>query len=69
MQVQYVYDEQGRKTGVIVPISLWQKISRRKSTAPNNSAFDPARYRGLYRNHGIDIDREIATLRQEWEQT
>jgi len=67
MQVQYVYDEQGRKTSVIVPISLWQKVSRRKNTVPETSSFDPARYRGIYRNLGIDIDQELRALRQEWE--
>jgi len=69
MQVQYVYDEQGKKTGVLVPISLWQKISRQKKVSPDNRAFNPARYRGIYRNLGIDIDRELTALRQEWERT
>ena len=69
MQVQYVYDEQGKKTSVIVPISLWQKISRQKKVSPDNRAFNPAQYRGIYRNLGIDIGRELGVLRQEWERT
>ncbi|MEN6611700.1 MAG: hypothetical protein ABFC24_12735 [Methanoregulaceae archaeon] len=67
MQVQYVYDEQGRKTSVIIPISLWQKISRQKNAVRDKSPFDPARYRGIFRNLGIDIDRELMDLRQEWD--
>ncbi len=67
MQVQYVYDENGKKTSVIVPITLWQKILRRKSSASDNRDFDPSRYRGLFRNLGIKIDHEIDMMRQEWE--
>lgn len=32
-EVQYVADEQGNTTGVLVPISLWREIMSEKETA------------------------------------
>ena len=56
MQVQYVYDENGKKTGVIVPIALWEKVSpRHKSSTKKTAAFDPSKFRGLYRNLAINL--------------
>ena len=67
MDVQYVYDEDGRQTGVIVPIHLWNKISHlvggRKE---GKSDWDPSKYRGMYRDLKIDVKKESAALRDEW---
>ncbi|OPX72337.1 MAG: hypothetical protein A4E38_00644 [Methanoregulaceae archaeon PtaB.Bin108] len=41
MQVQYIYDESGRKTGVIVPIALWQEISRKNRGIKGNDPLIP----------------------------
>jgi hypothetical protein len=67
MQVQYVYDENGKKTGVIVPIALWENVSRHKSSPKKAAAFDPSKFRGLYRNLAISFEKELNGLRQEWE--
>ena len=67
MQVQYVYDETGKKTGVIVPLALWEDVSRHKTPSKKKSAFDPSKFRGIYRNPKINLDKELKGLRQEWE--
>lgn len=63
MEVQYIYDENGRKTGVIVPISLWEKM---KKGTRSKEAFALSEYRGIYRCLGIDLEEEIRSLREEW---
>lgn len=67
MQVQYVYDENGKKTGVIVPIAFWENVSRRKNSSKPKAAFDPSEYRGLYRNLPLNLRRELTGMRLEWE--
>jgi len=67
MQVQYIYDETGRKTGVIVPIALWQDISPEKRPAKKKRPFNPSRFRGIYRNLPVNFEKELLNLRQEWE--
>lgn len=67
MQVQYIYDETGKKTGVIVPLALWEDVSRQKTPSKKKSAFDPSKFRGIYRNLKINLDKELKGLRQEWE--
>ena len=57
------YDEKGRKTAVIVPLSLWEKMKKRKRL---KETFDPSEYRGIYRGLGIDLEEEIRSLREEW---
>ena len=70
MQVQYVYDEQGRKTAVIVPISIWQKVTVPDSTTcAQEGGMDPDRYRGIYRGLKINFEEEIKKMRSEWERT
>lgn len=67
MQVQYIYDEAGRKTGVIIPIALWQEISRKKRGMKKKQPFDPSEYRGIYRGLAVDFEKVLGKLRQEWE--
>lgn len=69
MQVQYVYDENGKKTGVIVPISLWDKVSGKTRPTKAKVPFEPSRFRGIYRNLTLDFERELTCLRQDWERT
>ena len=59
MDVQYVYGEDGRQTGVIVPIHLWNKISHLVGGSPEGkSDWDPSKYRGMYRDLEIDVKKE-----------
>jgi hypothetical protein len=67
MEVQYVYDEDGRQTGVIVPIHIWNKISHLVGGGQKEkSEWDPSKYRGMYRDQKIDAKKESAALRDEW---
>jgi len=66
MGVQYVYNERGKKIGVIVPINLWEGIG---STIEKTKERDflPSRYRGIYNGLKVNPEKEIRNLREEWE--
>lgn len=67
MEVQYVYDEEGKRTSVIVPIGLWNKISHLAvKTDKAETDWDPTKYRGMYKNLQIDVKKECKALRDEW---
>jgi hypothetical protein len=66
MQVQYVYDEDGRRTGVIVPIGLWNRISQLAEDRKEDADWDPSKYRGMYKHLRIDVKKESKALRDEW---
>lgn len=70
MEVQYIYDEEGRQTGVIVPIELWNRISNlEKFAREEKSEWDPSKYRGMYKNLKVDVTKESKSLRDEWTRT
>lgn len=70
MEVQYIYDEEGRRTGVIVPIELWNKIRNlEKLGRQEKGEWDPSMYRGMYKNLKIDVRTESKSLRDEWTRT
>jgi hypothetical protein len=70
MEVQYIYDEEGRQTGVIVPIELWNKISNlEKSAREEKGEWEPSKYRGMYKNLKVDVTKESKSLRDEWTRT
>lgn len=66
MGVQYVYDADGRKTGVIVPINLWNTLNAGKSADRRIGIPNPRKYRGIYRDLKADLKAEIRDLRDEW---
>lgn len=67
MEVQYVYDEEGRQTGVIVPIDLWNRISHLAEAVKEGKAeWNPSKYRGMYKNLKVDVKAESKALRDEW---
>jgi hypothetical protein len=67
MEVQYIYDEEGRQTGVIVPIELWNRISNlEKMARKERGDWDPSKYRGIYKNLKVDVTKESKSLRDEW---
>jgi hypothetical protein len=67
MEVQYVYDEEGRRTGVIVPIDLWNRISHlAKEAEEGKGEWEPSKYRGMYKNLKVDVRAESKALRDEW---
>lgn len=70
MEVQYIYDEEGRQTGVIVPIELWNRISNlEKLSHEKKSEWDPSKYRGMYKSLKVDVTKESKSLRDEWTRT
>lgn len=66
MGVQYIYDTEGRKTGVIVPIDLWDTLNTEEPADKQIGAPDPGKYRGIYRDLKADLKAEIQNLRDEW---
>ncbi|WP_342771261.1 MULTISPECIES: hypothetical protein [unclassified Methanoculleus] len=66
MGVQYICDAEGRKTGVIVPIDLWDSLNAEKPADKRVGVPDPEKYRGIYRDLNIDLKAEIRNLRDEW---
>ncbi len=69
MGVQYIYDAEGRKTGVIVSIDLWDAMSSGKSANKQSGVGspEPQKYRGIYRDLKVDLRAEIQGLRDEWD--
>ncbi|MEA2033952.1 MAG: hypothetical protein U9N40_00435 [Euryarchaeota archaeon] len=69
MGVQYVYDVRGKKTGVIIPIELWNKkgfkIEEVEKTE-KEGVFNPSDYRRIYKNLRVDLEEEIRNIRDEW---
>ena len=66
MGVQYICDAEGRKTGVIVPIDLWNSLTAEKTAGKRVGVLDPGKYRGIYRGLNVDLNAEIRNLRDEW---
>lgn len=64
--VQYIYDHSGHKTGVIVPIALWEQLISGLPSQPHKPPFDPKNFRGIMKGRGIDSDIIAKSLRDEW---
>ena len=69
MGVQYVYDVRGKKTGVIIPLELWNEKGfkiEEVEKMEKGEVFNPSKYRGIYKNLRVDFEEEIRNLREEW---
>ena len=64
--VQYIYDHSGHKTGVIVPIDLWEKIIYEQTPHMGKPEFDPKKFRGIMKGRGINSELVAKSLRDEW---
>ncbi len=64
MQIQYVYDADGRRTGVIIPIDLWERTAGQLEPR-RRCRFDD--FYGIYRDHIQDPDAVASDLRDEWD--
>ncbi|QYZ80357.1 hypothetical protein E2N92_01320 [Methanofollis formosanus] len=67
MRVQYIYDAEGRRTGVIVPIDLWYSLGIEKSVEKECGIREPEKYRGIYRSLKVDLKDELRKMRDEWD--
>ncbi|MCA1914882.1 hypothetical protein [Methanospirillum hungatei] len=65
--IQYVLDASGKKTAVIVPIELWDKLKEEKITAEQESPFSVKKYRGILKGKGISGRDEEIKMRDEWD--
>jgi hypothetical protein len=67
IDIQYVYDKEGKQVGVIVPIEMWTKISPLiKELKEKKAEWDPLKYEGIYKDRKINEEEEIKTMRDEW---
>jgi hypothetical protein len=69
MGVQYVYDVRGKKTGVIIPIELWNEEEfnlEEVEKMEKEEVFNPSNYRGIYKHLRVDLEEEMRNFRDEW---
>jgi hypothetical protein len=69
VRVQYVYDENGRRTGVIIPPALWNEVKSKieiGGKVKKGEVVNPSEYRGIYKDLGTDLEKEARSLRGEW---
>ena len=66
MQIQYIYDTTGKKTGVIIPIEEWEEGKKITHVEGQLSGFDPACYRCLLRGIRDKVEKELTKSRSEW---
>lgn len=62
--IQYVYDNTGQKTAVIVPIEIWEKVG---NIHAEKRSSDLTKYYGAYRDYISDPDNIAKSLREEWD--
>lgn len=62
--IQYVSNESGEPTAVIVPISLWRDIASERETAYllKSEGMKARLLEAKERQHGISLDETIAKL-------
>lgn len=68
MSIKYVYDSKGRKTDVIVPIELWNQDKSKilKEKNKTKKILKLSKYRGIYKDLTVDLEKEAKDLRNEW---
>ena len=63
-EIQYVSDEEGRPTAVLVPIDLWRELAAEKETAYllSSEAMRRRLFEARERTEGISLDDARAKL-------
>lgn len=70
MELQYVSDDQGHPTAVIVPIEEWNRISNNKMILPQKklSKKKASDFRGIFtKEEGARVSDYINKVRSEWD--
>jgi hypothetical protein len=67
VKVEYVYNERGEKTGVIIPVSVWNKISGSLGEEKKKGG-NVKQYRGMLKDTE-NLDARLHGLRDEWDRT
>ncbi|WP_319578387.1 hypothetical protein [uncultured Methanospirillum sp.] len=62
--LQYVYDDAGHKTAVIVPIEIWERVAE---AVAGKRIHDLSRYYGVYRDYMPNPDKIAQEIREEWD--
>lgn len=47
VNIQYIYDSSGKKTGVIIPFDLWETLRGEWLADEPVGISDPGKYRGI----------------------
>ena len=64
--MQYVYDEKGRRTGVIIPTELWNEVKGKiEVEVKKKEVFTPSDYRGIYKGLEVNLEEEARSLRKQ----
>lgn len=70
MELQYVSDELGQPTAVIVPIEEWKKISnnQKELVIKKNTKKKASEFRGIFtKEEGERFNAYITKARSEWD--
>ncbi len=65
--IRYIMDSNGKKTAVIIPIEIWNKLREEKKTGSLISPYSPKKYRGILKENGFNGREEEIKMRDEWE--
>lgn len=58
-----MYDKEGKKTAVIIPIDAWIEISSLVERLGKEKAeWDPSKYKGMYKGLKVDVKKESNAL-------
>jgi hypothetical protein len=66
-EIQYVYDANGNKKSVIIPVELWERTLKVEDARP--APCHPQDYYGIYRDVIRDPKGVAEALRNEWNRT
>lgn len=64
--LKYIYDENGNKEFVIVPIEEWEEIKKNEKQNASKK-FNPNHFAGAWKDMKIDWEQETKNMRNEWE--
>jgi len=71
LEIRYLYDQNGNRTDVVIPIAAWSEDIEQiiRGEILKKEKFDPAEYIGIvhYSGTSADLDKEIIHIRNEWE--
>lgn len=70
MELQYISDNQGHPTAVIVPIEEWMKITNNKMELPEQKLAKrkASEFRGIFsKEEGERFNNYLTKARSEWE--
>ncbi len=74
MQIQYLYDIDGKAKFVVIPVELWEKLKNNiklddfsAEEYGDEKKVDISQFYGILKHKNIDVEKEVQTMRQEWQ--